>query len=193
MHTLRNIFLSAVAAAALFTGNDATAQPPCLDLPPIGDTVICTFLNGQKILVTVGGTDIATTSGQAVFQVIGHSYNPCQAILGPVSFFSSGNSPRLGPVNTSLAAGTPPTTITGGNATLFPGDLNINLNLRADIGALGPLNATSTLRLYAGRVFSIHPRNVRVDQLEPVDFADESGTVRATLIGTNVTLNGDGN
>jgi len=189
MRILSSLFLIATAAAAFLSANGASAQPPCPDLPPIGDTVTCTFVNGQKVLTA--GT--ATTSGFGTFVVTGYSFNPCQAILQPVRFSSQGGSPTLGSVNTSLAPESPATTITGGSATLFPGNLRINLNLNATISTIGTLRSAQPLQLDAGTITSIRPKNVSVHQLAPVNFIDENNKVRATLINTNVTLNGNGN
>lgn len=195
MRILKTLLLSAIAVSAFFTSNDTFAQP-CPDLPPIGSIVTCTFVNGQKVLTVVTPPDNATSSGQGTFRVVGHTYAPCQALLEAIEFFSQGNSPRLGTVNSTLAPNSPLTTLTGqsGSATLFPAQLTINLNVNVNTSALGTLTATSPLKLNAGTITSFRLTNVDATQVGSVELKDANGKVRGSLTNTKVRLNTrDGN
>ena len=198
MRILKTLLLGVVALIALLSGIEAAAQPPCPDLPPIGTRYRCYFVNGSKVLVALGGPVPANSTGYAELVVIGHNYSPCEAILGPDGFSSTGNSPQLGTITTFLAPGSPVSRITGTNpGTLFPANVTLNFNLNAIVGALGnqTLQSAGPVTLTANGVTSLPPANVTVVQTAPVLFAvdpsnptEESSFILET---TNVVLNGE--
>lgn len=198
MRIFRNFLVAAVAIVVLFAVNNASAQ--CPDLPAIGTIVTCSFVNGVKVLTPVGQPSETTpSSGQATFRVIGHIFTPaCEAILEPLEFFSQGQSPRLGQTTSTLGQNSPRSSIRGNSAALFPpagAQLTINLSLNVNNSTLGQLQtAPNTPLTLTGTINSLHTSNVKVAQSSSstVRLVTASGAVRATLSGTTVVLNGQG-
>lgn len=199
MRILRNFFVAAIAIVALFSANNAFAQ--CPDLPAIGTFVTCSFVNGVKVLTPVGQPSETTpSSGSATFEVTGHILSPaCEAILTPREFFSQGQSPRLGQTTSTLGQNPPRSSIKGSSTLLFPSSgaqLTINLSLNVNNSTLGQLQTDpNTPLVLTGKISNLHPTNVKVAQSSSatVRLVTPSGAVRATLSGTSVTLNGQGN
>lgn len=192
MRLIRNIFALAIVTVALLSASNAFAQ--CPDLPPIDTIVTCTFVNGVKVITPVSQPPSnASSGGQAFFKVVGHNFNPCEALLQPLEFFSQGQSPTLGPVNSSLGQNSPLSSIKGTNsATLFPGaQLTLNFNLNVSTPSLPPLTSVQPLVL-KGTINSIKALSAPLTQSGSVQLRGPQGAIRATLTGTQVVLNRQG-
>lgn len=183
-------YLFAFMMAGILVGGKAYAQ--CPDLPSIGDTYICYFVNGGKVVVLPGGPAPTNSSGQAVVHVTGLQYNPCQVIF-EVDQFSSNGAGEIGTIDANLVPTSQPTTLTGapGSGTLFPAELDLNINLQATGSALGGQTYLSNgpLNLRASNVNSLPLQGVNVQQTHPLDFVAEDGSNGFVLEKTDVVLN----
>lgn len=148
---MHKILALGLAVVALFITVEAMAQ--CDDLPPIGTAYTCYFIDGGKVIVTPGGPVPSNSIGSATVYVVAHHYCPCEVILSPEQFSSSGSG-ALGTFTANLAPGSPVSRLTGRNCDkLCPADLELNLNItvRADgldgtFTSQGPI----TLRVVGG-------------------------------------------
>lgn len=170
---MRKLFMTLLAATGLFAAAQASAQ--CPDLPPIGTPYTCYFVNGGKVVVTPGGPVPSNSTGSATVYVVGHNTNPCEAILSPEQFGSTGQG-RLGTLSSSLAPGSPVSRLTGNNATLFPASLELNLNLQVTASSLnGTFTSQGPLKLRASNIRSLPLKNVDVKQVGDLKLVNEKG------------------
>jgi len=178
---MRKILALGLAIAGLFMTAEATAEPtepPCPDLPAIGTQYICPFLQAGKQIWINGVLFIIRSDGQGCFRVVGHSHNPCQAILEPLCFIAKSDDGELGPVTINLALGSPTTTLTGipGTNRVFPASLEINLNISATGNALnGTFTSNGPLTLRGSDIVGVPLKNVTVTAVGPVTLTNKEG------------------
>lgn len=177
---MRKIFALALLAAGTLMASEAIAQP-CPDLPPIGTVYTCYFVNGGKVVVGPGGPVPSNSTGSATVYVVAHRTPPiypvCEAILSPNQFSSTGEG-RLGVVSTALAPGSPDSRLTGNATSLFPADLELNLNLKATVSSLGgTFVSQNPLKLRASGIRGLPLRAVSVRQIDAdfVKLTNEKG------------------
>lgn len=175
-------------AGALMTG---TAYAQCPDFPGLGDTYICHFVNGQKVVTLPGGPAPSNSDGSATVVVSGFNYNPCQVIFEVVDFNSNGTG-EFGAIDASLVPTGVPTTLTAQDAAsgnLFPANLDLNIGLKAELGG-NTYYTDEILNLQATDIHELPLKGVSVKQTRPVRFFSEDGAdIFFSLDETSVELN----
>jgi hypothetical protein len=175
--------------AALFVGGNAYGQ---CDRPPIGTPYTCFFTNGGKVVIPDGGGPApSNSSGSATVYVIGYNDNPCEILLSPDRFASTGSG-EFGRIGSSLAPGSPVSRLTGPDGTTsYPARLELNLNLNASVPSLGSQTFTSEgpLTLIGDGIPSLPFKGVALRQEKPVHFSSPKQDRGFTLDQVNVVLN----
>lgn len=176
-----------LVAVGLFCSGSASAQ--CDDLPPLGTPYTCYFVGGDKVVVLPGGPVPSSSDGSATVYVVGYNYNPCEVLLSPEQFSSTGSG-KLGRLGTNLAPGSPKSKLTGQNSkALFPADLELNLNITATADALnGTFTSQGPLTLRASGIQKLPLTNVELKQDGAVKLVNEKREVIG-LEGVHVVLN----
>lgn len=185
---MRKIFALGLAAAGLFMAGEAMAQ--CADRPPIGSTYTCYFVDGEKVVVLPGGPVPSNSSGSATVYVVGYNDDPCEVLLSPEQFSSTGTG-KLGTLSTGLAPGSPKSRLTGRDKiNLFPADLELNLNITAKADALnGTFTSDGPLVLRAEGIEKVPFEGVEVKQDGAVKLTNEKRETIA-IEGVYVKLTG---
>lgn len=193
----KTLFALGLLMAGMLASENATAQG-CPGSPPIGTIYLCNFVNGVKVVTLPSGPVTSNSSGGAQVQVVGYNTNPCQVIFEVVGFNSQGTG-EFGAIDTDLVPGAAaPTTLTAqdpASGTLFPADLNLNLNLKASGSALGGQTYYSNgdLSLTASGINDLPADGlptVDVNQGDKaVEFISADGDVGFVLNQVSVTLN----
>jgi hypothetical protein len=178
----------------------SSGKGDCEGLPPIGTTYHCEFTpdgNSVKTIVVEGDRLPSSSSGNAVFTVIGYTSNPCAVILENRSFQSESKDERLGSVLTytnpkRAFSGATITQLDPESGKLFPASLEIQLNLQSKVSSYDrELTANRPLILRSKEIESFEFKDVRVSQRdrEAVTFTSDDRKLSVGLIETNVTLN----
>lgn len=185
---MRKIFALGLAAAGLLMAGEASAQ--CDDLPPIGTVYTCYFVDGEKVVVLPGGPVPSNSSGSATVYVVGYNYDPCEALLSPEQFGSTGSG-KLGTLSTNLAPGSPVSRLTGADkVSLFPAELELNLNITAKADALnGTFTSDGPLTLRASGIEKVPFEGIEVKQDGAVKLRNEKEETIA-IEGVYVKLTG---
>lgn len=186
------LYIFGFLMAGILMSENASAQ--CPGSPNLGTIYICNFVNGVKVVTLPSGPITNNSNGGAQVQVVGYNTNPCQVIFEVIGFNSQGTG-EFGAIDTDLVPGAAaPTTLTAqdpASNTLFPADLDLNLNLKASGSALGSQTYYSAgdINLRASGITDLPLKNIDVVQTKRVEFISSDGKSGFILDETAVQLN----